>query len=89
MQADAKTTSRNIRISNEDSSALLPLNKVRLIPAVRSVMAVLFFVALGAILMRTYVSGSPHFWSLLKVTGILTMVASIAFLSQDAKKNRP
>jgi len=87
MQADVKTTSRNIRISNEDSSAQLTFNKVQLIPAIRSIMAVLLFIALGVFLMRTYVSGSPHFWSLLKVTGILMMVASIAFLSHNTKKS--
>ena len=87
MQADVKTTSRNIRISNEDSSAQLTFNKVQLIPAIRSIMAVLLFIALGVFLMRTYVSGSPHFWSLLKVTGILMMVASIAFLSHNTMKS--
>ena len=87
MQADVKTTSRNIRISNEDSSAQLTFNKVQLIPAIRSIMAVLLFIALGVFLMHTYVSGSPHFWSLLKVTGVLMMVASIAFLSHNTKKS--
>jgi predicted permease len=87
MQAEVKTTSRNIRISNEDPSAQLTFNKVQLIPAIRSIIAVLLFLSLGFILMRTYVSGSPHFWPLLKATGILTMIASIAFLSQDIKKS--
>jgi len=88
MQADVKTTSRPIQVRNEDSSVQLAFSKVQLIPAARSVMAVLLFLALGIFLMRTYVSGSPHFWSLLKATGILIMVASIAFLSPDTKKNR-
>jgi len=86
MQADVKTTSRPIQVRNEDSSVQLAFSKVQLIPAARSVMAVLLFLALGIFLMRTYVSGSPHFWSLLKATGILIMVASIAFLPHNSKK---
>lgn len=88
MQANVKTPSKTIRISNEDSSAKIPFNKVQLIPAIRSVMVVLLFLALSVFLMRTYVSGSPHFWSLLKATGILTMVASITFLSHNSMKNQ-
>lgn len=88
MQADLKTTSRTIRIRNEDSSPQLLFDKVQLINAVRNVMAVLLFLALGIFLFRTYVSGSPLFWPLLKATGVLSMVASIAFLSHHTKTNQ-
>ena len=88
MQADLKTTSKTIRINTEDSSAQLVFNKGQLIVGIKSVMAILLFIALGIFLFRTYVAGSPHFWPLLKVTGILTMVASIAFLSHNTKNNQ-
>jgi len=88
MQADVKTASRSIRVSEENSSTQLKFTKIQLIAVVRSLMAVLLFLALGVILARTYVSGSPHFWPLLKATGILIMVASIAFLSQSTKKSQ-
>lgn len=88
MLADLKTFSKTIRSNKQDSSNQLNFDKAQLVAAIRSVMAVLLFLALGILLIRTYVLGSPHFWTLLKVTGILTMVASIAFLSNNHKKNQ-
>lgn len=88
MQADLKTTSRTIRIRNEDSSPQLLFDKVQLITAVRNVTVTLLFVALSVFLFRTFASGSPLFWPLLKATGVLTMVASVAFLSHNTKTNR-
>ena len=86
MQADLKTTSRDIRISNEGSPTQIKFDKLQLITALRNITAVLLFLALGTLLIRTYVSESPHFWPLLKATGILTMVTFIAFLSNNKKK---
>lgn len=88
MQADLKKTSRTIRIRNEDSSAQLTFNKVQLITAIRRTVAVLLLLALSILLFRTYASGSLHFWPLLKATGVLAMVATIAFLSHNTNKNQ-
>lgn len=86
MQTNVKIPTRPIQINNGNSTLTLKIEKSQLAATARKLAVVLLFIILGVLLVTTYNSGNPQFWPLLKVTGILSMIAFIANKSNNTFK---
>ena len=78
MQTNVKVQDRAIRVLNHSSTITLKIDKKQIVHASRKLAILLLFVTLWALLFTTYNTNSYQFWTLLKVTVILGLVAFVA-----------
>lgn len=86
-QMNVKMHARVIQVSNHTSTFTLKIDKRQLADSSRKIATALLFLTLGLLLVTTYTSENALFFPLLKVTGIISMVAFIAFKSNKTLKN--
>lgn len=87
MQTHVKVQSRDFKVNQEQSTFTLKIDKRQLVSAIRKLITVLLFLTLAVLLTTTYNTQNPQFWSLLKVTLIISMVMFIAIKSNKTFKN--
>lgn len=78
MQTNVKAPDRAISVLNHTSTITLKINKKQIVNTSRKIAILMLFMILGALLFTAYKTNSFQFWTLLKVTAILSLVAFVA-----------
>lgn len=82
MQTNVKIPIRMVEVNNSTSTFTLKVDKKQLTRSIRKLGLFTIFVLMGVLLFVTYTSESYQFWSLVKVSVPVGLVAVIAFKSK-------
>lgn len=77
---------KTIKVDNSDRSITFKIDKIRMQSMLRRLAIGLFVLILGWVGVTAFQSGNPLFFTLLKVSSILVLVAALAF-NNGVKRN--